>query len=156
MMYFLRRMLDLVTYPLRALLSTPSKLLSGSQRFRQISLPARVAILTAIVLIIVAVAAAVYYIAREDRAAVLAKLGITFWIVVPALVVIIPIILYKTLLLWLEGDISPFPDIDHAWKAGLNELERQGIDLMQTPLFLILGSAVNGRRRRFSTPRDSV
>jgi hypothetical protein len=140
MMYFVRRMLEIAAYPLRALFSTPNKLISGSQRLRQISLPARVAILTAIVLVIVAVAAVAYYIAQPDRAAVLARLGTTFWIAVPALVVIIPILLYKTLLLWLEGDASPYADIDRAWKAGVSALERQGIDLTRTPLFLVLGS----------------
>jgi hypothetical protein len=57
------------------------------------------------------------------------------------LLIVIPFVLYKALKLWLEGEISPFPDIDHAWKAGLAELQQHGLDLAQTPLFLVLGSA---------------
>ena len=49
--------------------------------------------------------------------------------------------LYKALQLWLEGVVSPYPDIDRAWKAGLEELDRQGIDLKQVPLFLVLGTS---------------
>jgi hypothetical protein len=138
-MEFFRRILDAVTYPLRAMLSAPSQLISSSQRLRQISLPARVAILTAVFLVVCVVVTVAICICQK---------GIVnwakdwkYWVVVIGLVVFIPIVLYKALVLWLEGDMSPFPDIDHAWKAGLGELERQGIDLAQTPLFLILGSA---------------
>jgi hypothetical protein len=42
--------------------------------------------------------------------------------------------------LWLEGEVSRFPDIDAAWKAGLMELDRNNLDLRETPLFLIVGS----------------
>ena len=140
MMYFLRQLLDIVTYPLRALLTTPSKLISGSQRLRQISLPARVAILTGVVLAILATVITILFWKAIDVTH-FAKLTLAYFVIVPILVVVIPIVLYKALVLWLEGDVSPFPDIDHAWKTGLDELERQGIDLMQTPLFLILGSA---------------
>jgi hypothetical protein len=141
MYYFLRQMLDAITYPIRALLTTPSYLLSSSQRLRQISLPAKMAILTAILLAICVVVEAIYYNNRSDRASLYVKLDWWFWVIASISVVALPIVLYKALILWLEGDMSPFPDIDHAWKAGLAELERQGIDLSQTPMFMILGSA---------------
>jgi hypothetical protein len=139
-MNFLRRMLDVITYPLRSLLSAPGRLLSGSQRLRQISVPARVAILTEILLVI-CLALTLFLFIRTENLPHFAKLTPRFYVVVAILILLIPLVLYKALKLWLEGDVSPFADIDHAWKAGLEELERQGISLLHTPLFLILGSA---------------
>jgi hypothetical protein len=139
-MYFLRRIFDALTYPLWALLSTPSRILSGSHRLRQIPLPARVAALTALVLII-CVGVTILIFRRYSEVFVQTKLNLTFYLVVGILVIVIPIVLYKVLQIWLEGEISPYPDINHAWKTGLDELHRQGIDLSKTPLFLLLGSA---------------
>ena len=142
MSYYLRRLLDIVTAPLRMLLSTPSRLLSGSRRLLGLSLPARLAILVAIFLVICVVTVLVIFMFHTpSRAFLQAKLNWKFWVGIPALVVAIPIVLYKALKLWLEGDVSPFPDIDHAFRAGLAELERGGLDLAEVPLFLILGSA---------------
>jgi hypothetical protein len=140
-MTFLRWLGNLITYPLRALLSAPSRLLSGSRRLWGISLPARMAILVGIFLVICVVVTLVIFYNTQDRSFVKAKLTLTFILVIAALVIAIPIVLYKALQLWLESDISPFPDIDLAWKAGVAELERHGLDLGQIPLFLILGSA---------------
>lgn len=60
--------------------------------------------------------------------------------VIAALLVIIPLVVYQALRVWLEGKPSPFPDIDKAWHAGLDELANRGISLDRTPLFLVLGS----------------
>ena len=77
----------------------------------------------------------------QDRSFVKAKLTPAFITVIAVLVLLIPFVLYKALKLWLEGETSPFPDIDHAWKAGLAELDRQGLNPAQIPIFLILGSS---------------
>jgi hypothetical protein len=140
MMYYLRYWLDLITYPLRMLLYAPGRLFSGSRRFFGISLPARVAILTAIFLIICVAITLALFINLNDRTFVKSKLTVGFFIVVTILAAAIPLVLYKALKLWLEGEMSPFPDIDHAWKAGMAELARQGLNLTETPLFLVLGS----------------
>jgi hypothetical protein len=140
MMYYLNRFLYWVTYPIRALFYAPGKLFSGSRRALGISLPARVAILTFLFLIICVVVSLVIFARSPERSFWGARIGWEFWTVVTVLVILIPLVLYKTLKLWLEGDVSPFPDIDHAWKAGLAALAQQGLDLSQTPLFLILGS----------------
>jgi hypothetical protein len=57
------------------------------------------------------------------------------------LVIAIPLVLYQAVRLWLEGEPSPFPDIDFAWKTGLDALTQNGLSLPGAPLFLILGSA---------------
>ncbi|HKD36430.1 MAG TPA: hypothetical protein VKB78_06505, partial [Pirellulales bacterium] len=68
-------------------------------------------------------------------------------IAVVCLLVLIPIIVYRGLRLWLEGDSSRFPDLDFAWKAGLTALERNGIDITAVPIFLVVGSAGDRQER---------
>lgn len=58
-----------------------------------------------------------------------------------ALVIAIPLVLYRAIKLWLEGDKSPFPDIDFAWKAGIDALAQNGLSPTSAPLFLVLGSS---------------
>ena len=140
-MNFLRQILDIITAPVRLLLAAPRKMLEGSRRMGGLSLPARVAILTAVLLVLVvafAIVAFVYF--TPNRANVWARITPGFCIATAILVLVIPIVLYKALQLWLEGEVSPYPDIDRAWKAGIEELDRQGIDLKQVPLFLIFGA----------------
>ena len=139
--YFFRQVLDAVTYPLRMLLYAPEKLLAGSRSLSRISLPARVALLATLFLLVCVVVTLIAFTQTQDRPFVQAKLTPLFVAVVLVLVLIIPLVLYKALKLWLEGEASPYPDIDHAWKTGLAELDRQGIDLKQVPLFLVLGTA---------------
>jgi hypothetical protein len=141
MMYYFQQFIYWITYPLRMLFYAPGQLLAGSKRLGGISLPARVAILTFLFLIICAVVTVVLFIKFPGRSFAYAKLTPGFYIVVSILLILIPLVLYKALKLWLEGETSPFPDIDHAWKTGLAELQRQGLDLGHTPLFLVLGSA---------------
>lgn len=63
------------------------------------------------------------------------------------LIGLIPWSLHKTLRLWLEGEATPFPDLDYAWRAGLHALATNGIALDSTPLYLILGSANETQER---------
>jgi hypothetical protein len=53
--------------------------------------------------------------------------------------IVIPPFTYWTVKLWLEGETSDWPDIDHAWKLGLQALEEHGVDIHTTPVFLVLG-----------------
>ncbi|HEX3869100.1 MAG TPA: type VI secretion protein IcmF/TssM N-terminal domain-containing protein, partial [Pirellulales bacterium] len=56
------------------------------------------------------------------------------------LLVLIPIVTYYAVAIWLEEDVSEFEDIDRAWQAGLQALEKNGIDIASTPIFLLFGS----------------
>jgi len=58
-----------------------------------------------------------------------------------ALLVATPVATYYALRLWLEGERSRFPDIDFAFKSGIDALANHGIDVKATPVFLMLGSA---------------
>ena len=142
-MNFLRQILDIITTPgPPAAHGAALRLLDSSRRLSGLSLPARVAILTAILLVLVVAFAIVSFIYfTPTRANVWARITPGFCIATAILVLVIPPVLYKALQLWLEGDVSPYPDIDRAWKAGLDELDGLQIDLQQVPLFLVLGAS---------------
>lgn len=59
---------------------------------------------------------------------------------VTLLLIVIPITTYFTIRAWLEPIPSRFPDIDDAWKEGIAALRSNGVNLAETPLYLILGS----------------
>ena len=113
----------------------------GSKRMLSLSLPARIALLVAIFLVVCVATAFVAFYQTENRA------SWNYWVnpvrvtVIAVLLVVIPVVVYQVLRLWLTGVRSRFPDIDEAWRAGLAELQRCGIDLSETPIFLLLGSA---------------
>src|SRR5262245_43444117 len=62
-------------------------------------------------------------------------------VLVVLLVIAIPLVLYRAIRLWLEGEESSFPDIDFAWKSGLDALAQNGLTPTSAPLFIVLGSA---------------
>jgi hypothetical protein len=62
-------------------------------------------------------------------------------VLVVLLAIAIPLVLYRAIRLWLEGEESAFPDIDFAWKTGLDALSQNGLTPTSAPLFIVLGSA---------------
>ena len=144
---FLRWLLQMVTYPLRALLYAPARILSGSRRLAGLSLPFQAAMLTLFVLLVSVAVTVVLFCRMNNVTFREAKLNSVFWLTTSLLVFLIPLVLYKALALWLEGPSSPYPDIDQAWKAGLRELQRKGLDLRQIPLFLVVGSTSEQQER---------
>ncbi len=55
------------------------------------------------------------------------------------LLAVVPLLVYWSARLWFQHDTARWPDIDKAWREALVELDRQGIELASTPLFLVLG-----------------
>ena len=58
-----------------------------------------------------------------------------------ALVVAIPTVVYKTISLWLEGAPVAYPDVDQAWRAGMQALAANELSIDSVPIFLITGSS---------------
>lgn len=52
-------------------------------------------------------------------------------------------------LLWTEDEDASFPDIDAAWAEAVAELNAQGIDVRDAPLFLLLGRPGGGEAPLF-------
>ncbi len=135
-----RRIFDVLYAPIRAMLAL-MQWGTASRRLLSITLPARVAILVAIFLVICVIAAYAVFYNTPNRT------SWDYWVsplrltIITLLVVAIPLVVYQTLKLWLQGEVSQFPDIDYAWQAGLAELAKHGLNLLETPLFLVVGSA---------------
>lgn len=146
--------MDFLLAPLRALLRAPSQLFGTPKRLLGISLPARVAVLLAVFLILVAIAAFTAYLLTPDRPDFRVWFELWHILVIVALLVAIPVITYFALRLWLEGGASRFPDIDRAWHEGLQELRRQGLDLSNIPLFLVLGAEGEPLADRLTSAAD--
>ncbi len=145
MRHFFRQIFDQMMRPVRALFSSPGRLFASGKRVFGVSLPARVAFFVALFLVICVVVSFLVFARAEGRPFVATKMR--YIVVITVLVIAIPLVVYKLLKAWLEGDISPFTDIDHAWNAGVAELKRHGLDIAETPLFLVLGSHGEGEEK---------
>jgi len=65
-----------------------------------------------------------------------------YWQTLPFLILLmfaIPGFVYLFVRLLLAPPKSPFPDIDLAFEAGLSALQKNGISIKETPLYLVLG-----------------
>jgi len=96
---------------------------------------------------------AVWTIFWLDPANVPWRHAMTFWRYgsIIALIVVIPLVLYKTLQWWLEGESSPFPDVEYAWNAGVQACVANGISLSTTPIYVVLGSNSDVQERSLLT-----
>ena len=134
--------LALLLTPFRIIfVDLPFKIIQAPRRLVGLSVPARVAFMVAIFLVICVVTERLAYVFNKQMVPWRDSFTWGHWLAILALTAAAPIAVYKALQLWLEGEVSRFPDIDFAWKAGLAELAKNGIDLTETPVFLILGSA---------------
>jgi hypothetical protein len=111
------------------------------KRLLRWSVPTKAAWLSAIALVIVVAVAWTAFLADPDSVPWRHAMTPGRILAVVILVVVIPLVVYRGLKLWLEGDTSRFPDLDFAWRAGLTALERNGLDITTVPVFLILGSS---------------
>ena len=103
----------------------------------------------ALFLFLVVLVAVVWFLLNRDPNIVTWQSFMSPWRVVAVvlLTVVTPVAVYYALQLWLHGDVSRFPDIDYAWNAGLDALQKNGISLNSAPLFLILGSTNEAQER---------
>ena len=141
MIFVMPRLYDLLLYPFRWVANLP-------RAFVGLSLAARIAWLVAVFLVICVICSYAAFYVSPDRSP-----WEIWWrpgriAMIAGLLVAIPFIVYAALNLWLQGDASRFPDIDFAWKAGVQELERHGIKLTDAPIFLMLGASDEARERQ--------
>ena len=96
-MYYLRQFFELLLSPLRTLLTSPRQLLTGSQRLRSLSLPAKVALLVGIFLIVVWIIFAVdrYYDPEVEH-----RVYMKHYLIIGVLVIAIPLAVYQVLKIW--------------------------------------------------------
>jgi hypothetical protein len=134
----------------------PSRWATIPRKLAQISLPALVA--TVVFVLLVGIATIVVVFLLSDRGE---RYYAPRWFrdltIIILLIIVITTVTYYTVKLWVEGEASPFEDIDRAWQAGMEALERNRFDLRQIPLFLLLGSEGPDQNRiLFSAARLSL
>ncbi len=116
------------------------------------SLPVRVGCLTSFLLFLCILV--VYTMLAFDPFRVPFQHALSWWrmLLVFLLWLAIPFAVGYTLKLWLTGDVSPYKDIQFAWKQGLAQLKEHGLDIRQIPVFLIVGP---GSERRTQALMDA-
>lgn len=135
----LRTLIYYVTYPFRTIVSSPSAVFSAPRRLLGMSLPMRVAVLVTVFLLTCTVLSYTIFYFSENRAGYEQWFTLKRIVLIVVLLIAIPIVVYHTIKVWLEGEESEFPDIDYAWKEGVAALEQHGLDLLNVPVYLILG-----------------
>ncbi|MDX1947858.1 MAG: type VI secretion protein IcmF/TssM N-terminal domain-containing protein [Pirellulaceae bacterium] len=107
---------------------------------KQITAAGCASCLTSLFLIVLIVTAWVFFLI--DPANIPWRHSMSWWRITleVLLAIAIPLVLYRAIKLWLEGDKSDFPEIDFAWKAGLDALAQNGLNINSAPLFLVLGA----------------
>ena len=129
-----------LTAPLRWLSYLPTWFVSTPQKLLGISLPVRIGCLAWFLLFGCTITAATIILWNDERAEYANYIFTWQFGLAVLLSFIIPFVVYYWLRLWLEGDVSRYPDIDAAWEQGLNELSQQGLDLNSLPVFLVTGA----------------
>jgi hypothetical protein len=135
------RLIDMLSWPIRTLFYAPQQLFATGKRLGGLSLSARLALLVAVFLIVCVGVSLGSFWYTTGKPFPQGKFGAYYLVGITMLIVVVPLVVCGVVRRWQEGGVSPFADIQEAWAAGLAELERQGLNLSQTPLFLILGSA---------------
>ncbi|HWC88210.1 MAG TPA: type VI secretion protein IcmF/TssM N-terminal domain-containing protein, partial [Pirellulales bacterium] len=117
-----------------------TKVSTARRRFAQRSLAARAATYVAVGLCCLVLVAWTIFLLDKRSVPWRHSLSLGRVITVCVLLIVIPLVIYRALRLWLEGDAPPFPDLNYAWRAGLESLENHGLDVRTLPVFLVLGS----------------
>jgi len=134
----LRDFFRYLTYPFRLLARLPASIISSPGRFMGMTLPTRVSLVVAFSLLIVSIIYFILKLNMEDRIDLWDFLGNA--LIVLVLIVATAVVTRIVVKTWLEKDYSRFPEIDEAWNAGMSALKAQGVEIIDTPLFLILGA----------------
>ncbi len=111
------------------------------------TLPRRVAIFVAVVLVAIVIGCWLEFRTNPYHVPWRYSLTPLRGLSVLLLLMVIPVSVYQALKLWFQGEKSQFPDIDAAWQAGKEALRKQGLSLGDKPVFLVLGSTGEDQER---------
>ncbi|HEY2410748.1 MAG TPA: type VI secretion protein IcmF/TssM N-terminal domain-containing protein [Pirellulaceae bacterium] len=134
------RLIEIVSYPFQLLFSAPVAVLTASRAVRAFSLPARAALAVALFMVLLTIVGTLLSspLVRHDAPDMRTILW-TYTLPIAICTLITPPIVYIAVWLWSEGRSGRFPDIDRAWREGVEALAREGLSLAEAPVFLVLG-----------------
>lgn len=112
-----------------------------ARSFAKASFAMRLAVVTALFLTVVFVLATSAMLFEGEWALLQLWWSPTKIIAFLLLLVLAPLLVYHTVRLWSDSHVTRWPDIAQAWMAIGRDLERQGIRIAETPLFLVFGVA---------------
>lgn len=124
---------------------------TARRRFSQWSLAARAATFVALALCLLVLVTWTVFLLDPRTVPWRHSLSLERVLTVCILLIVIPPVIYRALRLWLEGDAPPFPEINYAWRAGIDSLESHGLDLRTLPVFLVIGSTDERQERDLMT-----
>jgi hypothetical protein len=136
-MQLLNTLLKIILSPIQLLFSLFRRIIPGMRRLPSLS-PAYLAALILFVFLLTVQISFLIVAAVSKEGVDFVHYLHTLWISIP-IVFVTPFLVYFFVKLLLKGESSPYPDLDDSWNAGLQALAEQGIELKDTPLFLVLG-----------------
>jgi hypothetical protein len=135
------RMIALLATPVRVIYQWLLWSLPGLASLRKSSLPSRWAMV------------AFFFVLLNIIAAKLggnsAFTGGMFLVIALAGLLIIPMLVYYFVLKLITEPVSRFPEIDQIWEEGVEKARDVGIELEETPIFLVTGQATVAETRSF-------
>jgi len=135
----LRLIVHYLTLPFQVLLKGPTYLIAAPRKVWGMKPPARAATIVATSLVICTAIVVITFV-LSDKPVHGDVLRNPAWVVgILAVLVATPTATYFLVRLWLEPDVSKYPDVDRAWEAGVQALAEAGIDLTDLPLYVVLG-----------------
>lgn len=140
------KFLDAVLSPFRKLFMFLGRVIPGVKKLGSLNPEIITAVLVFLFLLLIYIFARLLPSGDEDATFATQLRG---WPVALGLIVGIPIVLYFFLRVLLRPPASPYPDIDASWNAGLAELRKNGLDIKQIPICLVLGMSDGKRIRAF-------
>lgn len=135
---FFQELIFYLTYPIRVLLM-PDRWIFSFRRITRVTWPVGISLIVALFLVVCVVTFFIITRAMGKNA----FYDLPWWQGAPVVIlltIVIPIVTYFCIKLWMQEEWSAFEDIDRAWKAGLAELSRNGLDLRRIPIFLVHGT----------------
>jgi IcmF-related N-terminal domain len=126
-----------VTYPIRLLYRWFQVLAPSAKWIPPLSRAMRVALIVLFFLLIVWTAAFLRNWWDDDQSG---RDWFKYVGIALPFVIVIPVIVYWLVRIWMAPTESRFPDIDRVWQQGLAECQRNGVDLLNIPLFVVLGN----------------
>ncbi|MCO6453743.1 MAG: hypothetical protein J5I93_00365, partial [Pirellulaceae bacterium] len=113
----------------------------------RLSMAARAAWCTLLFLLVLVTVSWILFFASDSSVPWRQSMSAGRIVAIVLLVSVIPFAVYYVLRLWLEGERSQFPEIDFAWRSGLETLAQNGISVTSTPIYLVLGSSGERQER---------
>jgi len=141
MISFLTTIIDAITTPIRQLFVWFVQCLPGVRAISKWTIPTKWSMMSLIFLLLIWVAAYIKHRFETVKEAWGWEEWLKWLLFPPPLIAAITIFIYFFIKLYLKEEVSRFPELDRIWHEGLDEADKKGLSISDTPLFLVLGTS---------------